>query len=97
MKIKTQVTTTKEIEISLPYYCKNICFWYKVVSEKKCIQVRFSDYDEAGDICFCSASIAFNEKTNVQCTGEEFNEKFDLVIQQLKNVKEKITILNLQC
>lgn len=89
IKIQKKITEIQEVEIKLPYFCKNICFWYKVVSEKNCIQVRFSEYDEAGDISFCSASLAFNEKTNVECTEEEFNEKFETVIQQLKNVKEK--------
>ena len=89
MKIQKEITTVEEIEISLPYYCKNICYWYKVISETNAIQVRFSEFTEAGDINFCSASLAFSHKENVQCTEEEFNEKFETVIQQLKTVKEK--------
>lgn len=88
MKIKKQITTTEEIEISLPYFSKNICHWYKIISDDMAIQVLFSDYRICGNVNLVNSSLAFNDD-NEQCTEEEFNEKFDLVIQQLKTVKEK--------
>lgn len=41
MIIKIPETINKEVEINLPYYSKNICFAYKVISEELVIHVNY--------------------------------------------------------
>jgi hypothetical protein len=41
MIIKIPETINKEVEINLPYYSKNYCFAYKVISEELVIHVNF--------------------------------------------------------
>lgn len=39
MKIKTKISTTKEVEIDVPEYFKSQCHYYFRESEETCIQV----------------------------------------------------------
>lgn len=89
MKIKKIIQTIKEVDISLPYYCKNICHWYKIYSKDKCIQVFYSKHEDCGGLQSISASIPLENNDNIQCTEEEFNEKFEIVLEQLKKYKNE--------
>ena len=82
--IKT-ITTTKEIEIDieLPYYCKNICFMYKVISETEALKLSFTS-SELGiekTSYFTSVFNAHNEFQ--QITESEFTEKYNQIKSQL--------------
>lgn len=73
----------KEIKIETPFYCKDgICFWYKVVDEKRCIQLK-----EAGErigIEVAHAELPFNVGGPIIEIGQdEFNLQFKKIIKLL--------------
>jgi hypothetical protein len=44
MKITITKTIEETHELELPVYCKNICYYYKIISETEAIQVCFGEY-----------------------------------------------------
>lgn len=73
--IKTQKTVEVEKVVQLPIYRKGICHAYKVFSPEKCIQVTW-DSDVNIAIVVAHAGLAWQGKTEQDCTEEEFEELF---------------------
>lgn len=85
MKIIIKGTIDKEIEIEFPFYSKNgTLFHYYTKSEKKCIQVEYSEeYHNAGIETFewipeHALSLSFETSTK-----EEFETVFKKALEKL--------------
>lgn len=85
MEITIQETIAKKVEITLPHYVKSIAHFYKVVSEKDCIQVYIGDRPSIG---IHHAGLAFSGEVKESNEGE-FNEAFQLAMDQLNIVKNE--------
>lgn len=82
-KIIKKHVTEEEVEVELPYYSKNICFAYKVISKEKSIKVCFSATDFG--IKESYASMAFGDDME-KCTEEEFDNRFSEVSTRLQKI-----------
>lgn len=90
-KIRVTVTSkeVKEIEISFPYYTRNGSIYCKFFSEDKAIWV--ADYGFNIEI-ECSDCVPESWLTNDPITEEEFNAKFNEVMNALINMNNEKTI-----
>jgi hypothetical protein len=82
MKIQLEKTVTSEIEVAVPSYWtdqKNI--WIKIYNDKKCIAVDFFLKIESCGIYQRYIPPVIDKY--VECTAEEFNEKFVKVVSIL--------------
>jgi hypothetical protein len=77
--IKKEIEETHELE--LPAYRKNICYYYKIINEKKALQVCFLNDSEAIAISYTSIALKCDEVGN----QEEFEEKFNKIMQLLND------------
>jgi hypothetical protein len=75
MKITIKKTIEETHELELPAYRKNICYYYKIISETQAIQICFANGSES--IAVNYTSIALNG-TEV-ATQEEFDAKLNQV------------------
>jgi hypothetical protein len=87
IEISVSQTTLKTKGIKLPYYTKwvlggKIRNVYKIYSKDHCILVSDGINPTIDTL---HAGLAFNNKENVEATEEEFNEKFQEVLTQIKN------------
>ena len=85
MIIKTQKIVEETHELELPAYRKNICYYYKIVSETEAIQVCFGEYSKK-QISESYTSIALSLANEIG-TKEEFEEKFNEVMIILNDKK----------
>jgi hypothetical protein len=76
MEITVNKTIQETHQIDLPAYRKNICYYYKIISEEQAVQVCFAKDSEA--IAMSYTSIALIDKE--VGTQEEFDLKFNEVI-----------------
>jgi hypothetical protein len=80
MKLTTKKTVEVEITLTLPYFTKTICHYYKVYSEDYCIAVtNLAGYK---GVQIQQSSLAFASTYEV-CTEQEFNEMFNLINSEL--------------
>ena len=79
MKITITKTVEETHELELPAYRKNICYYYKIISEEQAVQICFAKDSEA--IAMSYTSIALNG-TEIG-TQEEFDTKFNEVVTVL--------------
>ena len=77
MKITITKTVEETHELELPAYRKNICFYFKIISETQAIQVNFGK--EMESITTTYASVALNSASEVG-NQEEFDAKFNQVL-----------------
>lgn len=82
MKIPVSKTTTEFIEIELPVFRKDSCHYYKVISEKHCVQICTLSQSES--IALYHSGLAFGYK-DIECTEQEFMEQFEKVTEKLKS------------
>ena len=80
MKITISKTVEETHEIELPAYRKNICYYFKIISETQSIQVNFGEGMES--ISTTYASVALNSASEVG-SQEEFDTKFNEVVTVL--------------
>lgn len=80
MEITTKKTVEEKVQITLPYFTKTICHYYKVYSEDYCIAV--TNLDGYKGIQIQQSSLAFASTYEV-CTEQEFNEMFNLINSEL--------------
>jgi len=80
MKITITKTIEETHELELPAYRKNICFYFKIISETQAIQVNFGG--EMESISTTYASVALNSASEVG-TQAEFDAKFNEVVTKL--------------
>jgi hypothetical protein len=80
MKLTTKKTVEEELEITLPYFTKTICHYYKVYSDTHCICVtNLAGYNS---ITIHQSSLAFGGNYEV-CTEQEFLDMFNKVNSEL--------------
>jgi hypothetical protein len=84
MKITVKKTIEETHELELPAYRKNICYYYKIISEEQALQVCFAKDSEA--IAMSYTSIALTDKQIGN--EEEFNAYFNEVSKMLKDIAE---------
>ena len=90
-KIKVTVTSkeVKEIEISFPYFTKNVSLYCKFFSNDKAIFVY--DYDFNMAVNWSNGSVPGSWLLGDPITEEEFNKKFNEVMNNLiKMNNEKV-------
>jgi len=80
MKITISKTVEETHELELPAYRKNICFYFKIISETQAIQVNFGK--EMESISTTYTSVALNSASELG-TQEEFDTKFNEVVTVL--------------
>lgn len=85
IKAHTTTTTTKELEVTLPYYCKDVNTIVKIESESEAIMVVHSDYystisaglPEMFDHVIARAAV---------CSEHEYLKAVDLASRRIKKV-----------
>ena len=77
MKITISKTIEETHELELPAYRKNICYYFKIISETQAIQVNFGG--EMESISTTYASVALNSASEVG-NQLEFDAKFNEVV-----------------
>ena len=80
MKITISKTIQETHELELPAYRKNICYYFKIISESQAIQVNFGEGMESISIGY--ASVVLNSAIEVG-NQEEFDTKFNEVVTVL--------------
>lgn len=82
-KIKVTVTReeVKEIEISFPYYTKDDGLWCKFLSKDEAIWV--CDFGFNREVKYAKGTVPDSWITNEPITEEEFNAKFNEVMNAL--------------
>ncbi len=79
IKIKRQVEETFTLE--LPYYCKSVCFAYKVISEKEVLDVA---YNASTGFGIKLETYVYNGIMDAEpITKQEFNEIYKEVLTKL--------------
>jgi hypothetical protein len=89
IKIKIPITTeTKtETEIEIGSYYKNICFFWKVLSETRSIVVYKSDFTDKCQIEIVDTENIFRPSVGaVPCEESEFNTAFLEISTRLSNL-----------
>ena len=81
MKITITKTIQETHELELPAYRKNICYYYKIISEEQAVQVCYAKDSEAIAVNYTSIALKCDEVGN----QEEFEEKFNEVMQLLND------------
>ena len=82
-KIKVTVTSkeVKELEVTFPYYTRDNSLYWKFLSENKVIIV--TDYPFSRSIDYSNGVVPESWITNDPITEEEFNQKFNEVMNAL--------------
>lgn len=83
MKIKIENKTIEEVEIQLPLYRKNLSSFFKIYSETGCIWVspRYRPLIQDAHV-----ELGWNNKDNIDCTEEEFNEAYEQALKNINNL-----------
>ena len=91
-KIKVTVTSkeVKELEVTFPYYTRNNSLYCKFLSENKVIIV--TDYPFSRSIDYSNGVVPESWITNDPITEEEFNQKFNEVMNALIDLNNEKTI-----
>ena len=85
IKIKRNVVSETEFEITLPYYTKDNCHFFKIYSESKCIKVY--DIEPYGcGISIEHSSLAFSSDNIEKCTEAEFLDAYNTVKNKLEEL-----------
>ena len=87
MKKLVKKVTYQEVEIQLPYYCKNICHAYAILDEKTAIMVCYG-YDGGESVNNYSGYIDLaidktNEADVVEITYSEFKDLYHETIAKI--------------
>lgn len=82
MKITITKTIEETHELELPAYRKNICYYYKIISEEKAIQICFAPGSESIAISYTSIALKCDEASNQLDFDAKFNEVMNLLIEK---------------
>lgn len=82
MKITIKKTIEETHELELPAYRKNICYYYKIISEEKAIQVCFANGSESIAVNYTSIALNGNEIGNQEEFDAMFNKVFTLISEK---------------
>ena len=80
MKITISKTIQETHELELPAYRKNICYYYKIISETQAIQICFAKDSESISVNYTSIALNGTEEGN----QKEFDAKLNEVVDILK-------------
>ena len=80
MKITIKREVEETYELKLPAYRKNICYYYKIISETEAIQVNFGEGMESINIAYTSVALNSASEAGNQA---EFDTKFNEVVTVL--------------
>jgi hypothetical protein len=70
----------REVEITLPYYSKDLCHYFKVFSPEKAIMI--TDLSGHYSVDFVNVDLAFGSATETtESSRDEFNMAFESVIK----------------
>ena len=82
MKITITKTVEETHELELPAYRKNICFYYKIVSEEKSVQICFANGSESIGLSYTSTALNKSEVGNQVEFDAKFNEVMTLIMEK---------------
>jgi hypothetical protein len=77
MKITIKKTIEETHELELPAYRKNICYYYKIVSETEAVLVCTYQNGESIGIAYTSSALSL---APLESSQEEFDTKFNEVV-----------------
>lgn len=76
-----EITITKTIqethELELPAFRKNICYYYKIISEKQAVQICIANGSESIGISYTSSALSL---APLESSQAEFDTKFNEVV-----------------
>jgi hypothetical protein len=85
MKITITKTVEETHDIELPAYRKNICYYYKIISETEALQVCFGEHlSKQISESYTKSALSLAPETGTQ---EEFEEKYNEVMAILNDKK----------
>lgn len=84
MKLEIKKELIEYVEVELPFYKKSNCSYYKVYSEKKCIQVCTLETSE--DIGNVTNRCAFINTED--CTKKEFDQAYERISNLLNDLRK---------
>jgi hypothetical protein len=82
MKITISKTIQETHELELPAYRKNICYYYKIVSEEKAIQICFAKDSESIAVNYTSIALNGTEEGNQKEFDAKLNKVFTLISEK---------------
>ena len=82
MKITITKTIQETHELELPAYRKNICYYYKIISETQAIQVCFAKDSETIAVNYTSIALKCDEVGNQEEFDAMFNKVFTLISEK---------------
>ena len=82
MKITISKTIEETHELELPAYRKNICFYYKIVSEEKSVQICFANGSESIGLSYASTALNNAEVGNQAEFDTKFNEVVTILMEK---------------
>jgi hypothetical protein len=82
MKITIKRTVEETHELELPAFRKNICYYYKIISEQKAIQICFAPGSESISIGYTSIALKCDEVSNQLEFDAKFNEVMNLIMEK---------------
>ena len=82
MKITITKTVEETHELELPAYRKNICFYYKIVSEEKSVQICFANGSESIGLSYTSTALNKSEVGSQEEFDVKFNEVMTLLMEK---------------
>jgi len=95
IKITTTQTTEEEREIEIPSYFKNICFYWKIVSETTAVRVYEGYAPHERGIELSNPKSILEGRTNMAepCTAKEFEIAFLDAVTKLSSIAEHGIVL----
>jgi hypothetical protein len=83
MKITITKTVEETHELQLPAFRKNICYYYKIISEEKAIQICFAPGSESIGISYTSSALSLAPLESSQAEFDlNFNEVMTLLMEK---------------
>lgn len=82
MKITVKKTIEETHELELPAFRKNICYYYKIISEEKAVQICFAKDSESIAVNYTGIALNSTEVGNQEEFDSKFNEVFTLISEK---------------
>lgn len=82
MKITIKKTVEETHELELPAYRKNICYYYKIISEEQAIQICFANGSESIAMNYTSSALDCEKVGTQKEFDAMFNKVFTLISEK---------------
>jgi hypothetical protein len=86
MKLKVKKEVEEEIELELPYYCKSICYYYKVLREDLVLVILPKTDSEVMELQVGPFHSRILDDRHTQITAAEFNEVFQSTLDGMASI-----------